>query len=131
MGISSTDGTGRTRTKGGEGAAHDGGNLLDAADGASPLDEAVEDAEGDLLLYAHAHAAQGVLAREQKDGDVVGEGAGDARQGVGSARARAAHSHADLACGPGIAVGDLDSLPLVAGREGCYGRVTQGRPEGR
>ena len=119
--------TGGAGAEVGEGAAHDGRDVLYAGHGALPLDEAVEDAGGDFLLDLAAHATEGVLAHEEQDGDVVGVGAGDAGEGVGGAGAGAGEGDAHLTGGAGEAVGDLDAHALVAGGEH---RDLLGRPEG-
>ena len=117
-------------TQGGEGAAHDLGNILDTSEGAPPLAEAVEDAGGDLLLPLLAEVPHGVLAHEKQHGNVVGVAAGDAGEAVGGAGPGAGHGDADLAGGAGIAVGDLNAEALVAGGKGPDVGSAQGAPEG-
>ena len=124
------DGAGGAGAQGGEGAAHDLGDVLDAGEGAAPLAEAVEDGGGDLLLPLLAEVAQGVLAHEEQHGDVVGVAAGDAGEAVGGAGAGAGHGDADLAGGAGVAVGDFNAEAFVAGGEGPDGGGAQGAPEG-
>ena len=124
------DRAGRAGAQGGEGAAHDLGDVLDAGEGAAPLAETIEDAGGDFLLPLLAEVAQGVLAHEEQHGDVVGVAAGDAGEAVGCAGAGAGHGDADLAGGAGVAVGDLDAEAFVAGGEGPDAGGAQGTPEG-
>ena len=121
---------GGTGAQGGEGAAHDLGDVLHAGEGATPLAEAVEDAGGDLLLPFLAEVPHGVLAHEEQHGDVIGVAAGDAGEAVGGAGPGAGHGDADLAGGAGVAVGDLNAEALVAGGKRPDGRGAQGAPEG-
>ena len=112
------DRAGRPGAQGGEGAAHDLGDVLDAGEGAPPLAEAVKDAGGYFLLPFLAQVAQGMLAHEEQHGDVVGVAAGDAGETVGGAGAGAGHGDADLAGGAGVTVGNLNAQAFVAGGEG-------------
>ena len=121
---------GRTGTEGGEGTAHDLGNVLDPGEGATPLAEAVEDAGRDLLLPLLAEVPHGVLAHEEQHGDVIGVAAGDAGEAVGGAGPGAGHGDADVAGGAGVAVGDFDAEALVAGGKGTDRRGPQRAPEG-
>ena len=115
----------------GEGAAHNGRNVLDAGHGALPLDETVEDTGRHFLLNLAAHAAQGMLSHQQQHRNVVGVSSGDAGKGVGGAWAGAGQRYAHLSGGAGIAVGDFHAHALVAGGEDGYLlRGPQGRPEG-
>ena len=125
------DGAGGAGAQVGEGAAHDGRDVLNAGHGALPLDEAVEDAGRDFLLDLAAHAAERVLSHQEKHRDVVGVGPSDTGQGVGGARPGAGQRDAHLSGGTGVAVGDLDAHALVAGGEDGYLlRRPQGWPKG-
>ena len=79
---------GRAGAEGGESAAHYPGDVLDAGEGAAPFAEAVKDAGRDFLLPFLAQVAEGVLAHQQEDGDVVGVAAGDGGEAVGGAGGR-------------------------------------------
>ena len=118
--------------EGRESAPHYLGDVLHTGESAAPLAQAVKDAGRDFLLPFLAQVAEGVLAHQQQDGDVVGVAAGDGGEAVGGARAGAGHGDAHLAGGAGVAVGNLHAQPLVAGREGADGvGLAQGSPERR
>ena len=71
--------------------------------------------DGTSCWILPAHASQRVLAHQQQDGDVVGEGAGDTGQGIGCPGARAGQGHAHFAGSPCVTVGDFNAETLVPG----------------